>query len=120
MLRMRDQASSYLYGLNAALRADRFAPRSSSSPSPPLLRPERPDVLPVAVLVSGAVSNDVQVFDRLVGHLQTVLMLKVGTGASCPLDHVRAATVCLPDGLEADLLERHGIPWSIRKSIELV
>ena len=39
-------------------------------------------------MVSGSVSDQVQVLDRVVGHLQAVLEFKIAAGASRPVDHV--------------------------------
>ena len=49
----------------------------------------RTDVFKAAIPVAGGVSDQVQVFDRTIGHLQAMVVFKVAAVAARPFNHVK-------------------------------
>ena len=47
-----------------------------------------PDIFELAVFVTGALSDQVQVLDREVDHLQPIFVIEIADAASCLFDHV--------------------------------
>ena len=65
------------------------------------------DVFKAPILVSGPVSDQVQVFDRTIGHLQPMIVFKVAAVASRSFNHVKHQWHVIGVDTIADQLERH-------------
>ncbi len=68
----------------------------------------RADVLQSTILVSGRVSDHVQVLDRAVGHLQPVLVFNVAAAAPRPVEHLIQQRHVFRVDSSTHQLESHG------------
>ena len=67
----------------------------------------RADVFKAAIPVAGRVSDQVQVFDRTIGHLQPMVVFKVAAVAARSFNHVEHQWHVIGVDTIADQLERH-------------
>ena len=97
-----------LVTLATCASSDRALPSASSESRRCRHVLNRADVLQLTILVPGRMSDHVQVLDRVVGHLQPVLVFKVAAVASRPVDHVIQQLDVFRMDSSTDQLERHG------------
>ena len=90
--------------------SDRAFPSASSDSRRAVTILNRTDVLQSTVLVSGPVSDHVQVLDRLVGHQQPVLTFKVVPAPRAALDYVIEQRDVFRVDPGSDQFGRHGHP----------
>src|SRR6267378_1721689 len=81
----------------------------------------RADVYQSTLSVSRSVTDQVQIFDRVVGHLQPVFVFKIATDASRPVDHVIQHRDIFRMDSTTDQFKRYRyIPVKLKNAIKLL
>jgi hypothetical protein len=82
---------------------------------------DRTDVLELAILVSGAMGDQVQMLDRTVRHLQPVLVVQVAARSPRAVDHIVQQRHVFRMNARGHQLERHGYAWlELESAVRLI